>query len=115
MLLNDAWSLVWDGRSLALDRGSMDLSAFSPDFRRTAVAPLPESESFADGLDLRVFLDRSIVEVFALDGEVVLTSLLLPSGTIRKLRLHASGDAAVTHLHHWPLLSIWAARPAEEP
>lgn len=58
-------------------------------------------------LKLQVFLDRSVLEVFANDT-VCITKVLPPLAGDGTLSLHAeAGPARVTELRAWPLRTIW--------
>jgi len=65
----------------------------------------------SDGrLRLRVFVDRSSVEVFASGGRVVLTDRVFPAPTSRRVALEAKGGAArVVSLRAWPLADVATA------
>jgi fructan beta-fructosidase len=55
-------------------------------------------------LVVRVVVDRSSVELFADDGEVVLTALVFPSVTATGLALFSKGGPVrAVHLRSWPL------------
>jgi sucrose-6-phosphate hydrolase SacC (GH32 family) len=57
---------------------------------------------------LHIFLDRSSVEVFANDGETVLTDRIYPSPGSDGLELFSnSGDSQIQSLTIWKLGSIW--------
>ena len=77
-------------RHITLDRSAPGTSDFSPRFSPRHTAPLPD-ELAGEPLDLRIFVDRSSVEVFAADGAVTLTDLVLPEGgtaTFRDVAVH---------------------------
>jgi sucrose-6-phosphate hydrolase SacC (GH32 family) len=57
---------------------------------------------------LHIFLDRSSVEVFANDGETVLTDRIYPSpGSIGFEVYSDAPDARISSLSIWKLGSIW--------
>lgn len=59
-------------------------------------------------LRLRVFIDRSSVEVFANEGRVVLSSRVFPGDDWDGMALFTCGGAAwLQSLTIWPLQSIW--------
>lgn len=66
-------------------------------------APLPASDG---PLELRVFVDRSSIEVFTADGTVVLTTLVYPLGETTGFELAAPEDVTFDATL-WPLRSIW--------
>ncbi len=62
-------------------------------------------------LDLRILVDNSIVEVFAEDGERVLTDLVYPATGSNGLKVFAeSGTATVESLAVYQMRSIWTSR-----
>jgi beta-fructofuranosidase len=66
--------------------------------------PLPE----ADILSLRVFIDRSSLEVFVNQGEACLTSRIYPTDGQRSVTLFAEGGLAqFGAAQAWELESIW--------
>ncbi|HTV03283.1 MAG TPA: GH32 C-terminal domain-containing protein, partial [Luteitalea sp.] len=64
-----------DRRELSIDRRNSRLGASPPGYAERHVAPLRASAQ----VPVRVVFDRTIVEVFALDGEVVMTERLWPT------------------------------------
>ena len=91
-----------DGR-LILDRTRSGNADFSRAFPAAHSAPL----ATRDGLKLHLFLDTSSLEVFAEDGETVVTDLILPTGTERKLKLASEKSPRVKRLEIWELNSAW--------
>jgi fructan beta-fructosidase len=87
--------------SIFVDRTSSGHSAFSPAFAARHSAPLP----LADGqLKLRVFVDANSVEVFANDGERVLTEQIFPDPGSTGAQLYArQGTVEVTAADWWRL------------
>ena len=62
--------------------------------------PLPA----ADRLALRIFIDRSSVEVFVNEGESCLSSRIYPQEAQRQLLMFANnGDATLSSGGYWPL------------
>jgi fructan beta-fructosidase len=81
------------GRRLAVDRARSGHVGFQATFAGRHEAPL----RLADGLcRLRLLLDESSLEVFAQDGEAVITSLLFPTTGRRVLSLSAGGAGTPT-------------------
>jgi sucrose-6-phosphate hydrolase SacC (GH32 family) len=63
-----------------------------------------------------VFVDWSSVEVFAANGEVVVTDQIFPAPESDGVALYARGGAArLVSLDAWPLNSIWRTAGAREP
>ena len=57
---------------------------------------------------MRILVDRTSVEAFGNDGEVVIPSCFLPDDNNRRLELFATGGVAeVVALDIWPLHSAW--------
>lgn len=66
--------------------------------------PLPEG----DILSLRIFIDRSSLEIFVNQGEACLTSRIYPTAGDRRLSLFAEGGRAQFEpITGWQLASIW--------
>ena len=58
-------------------------------------------------LTLRIFIDRSVLEVFANDT-VCVTKIIAPLDARTTLRIHAGGGSAVAkRIQAWPLKTIW--------
>jgi len=59
-------------------------------------------------LTLHIFFDHSVVEVFANDGEVVMSAQLFPDEKDNLIRLFGTdGAVLIDHLQYWPLKSAW--------
>jgi fructan beta-fructosidase len=57
---------------------------------------------------LHIFLDRSTIEVFANEGETVLTDRIYPSPGSDGFEIYSeSADAQIALLNIWKLSSIW--------
>lgn len=60
------------------------------------------------GLDLRILVDASSIEVFGADGQVVLTDQIFPDSTSTGVSAFATGGtASLDDLRAWTLKSIW--------
>jgi len=79
-------------RTLFIDRRRSGLSAFHDDFPALHSAPLAAQDG---RIRLRLFVDRSSVELFANDGTVVLTDQIFPTGEEMQVELFA-GDTPLT-------------------
>ncbi|MBI2384003.1 MAG: glycoside hydrolase family 32 protein [Gammaproteobacteria bacterium] len=76
-------------------------------------APLPAR---GGKVRLRILVDRSVVEVFANDGERVLTDLVYPGSESQGLELFAlDGDVRLQSLNVWRMRSVWGGAPAQIP
>jgi len=95
-------------QELILDRTRSGKGDFHGRFSGTYRAPV----RLIDGrLKLRLFVDTSSVEVFANDGETVLTSLFLPSPNPRLLSFQVSaGTLLRANFNVWKLQSAWQGR-----
>ncbi len=71
-----------------VDRRHSGYVSFSPDFATRTAAPLkhPESKS----IPIEIIVDRNSVEVFAEDGETVLTNLIFPSDASQGIAFYAA-------------------------
>ena len=89
---------------LFIDRVHSGLVSFSRDFPGRHHARL----HWTSPLKLHIFLDRSSVEIFANDGETVLTDRIYPSPGSDGMELFSeSGDSTIPSLTIWKLGSIW--------
>jgi sucrose-6-phosphate hydrolase SacC (GH32 family) len=57
-------------------------------------------------LNLRVFLDRSVMEVFA-NETVCFTKTVLPMEASYTLLVRSDGPANLKQLRAWPMKTIW--------
>jgi sucrose-6-phosphate hydrolase SacC (GH32 family) len=91
---------------LLVDRRKSGAVDFDADFARSIhTAPLAQK---SDGLKLHIFVDWSSIEIFAEDGQVILTSLVLPKNPYNKILFYAEeGAVRVKNLDIWALKSIW--------
>jgi fructan beta-fructosidase len=95
---------------LFVDRRASGRVDFSPDFApHLSTAPLSLSAGTErSSVSLRVFVDRSSLEVFADDGRVVITESIFPHSEYNGLELYAKGGAvALNRLDVWEIRSIW--------
>ncbi len=92
-----------EGR-LTLDRTQSGQVNFHPKFSGAHEAPVRLTEG---RLRLHVFLDASSVELFASDGETVLTDLILPTGVRRQLELTSETNSGARQVR---ALKIWELR-----
>ena len=109
-LYSDAehWTEIGMDRSamiLYVDRTKAQGIEAPANFSARTEAPLAARRTF----DLHVVVDRSSVEVFAQDGTVAMTNLILPKGTeIRVEMFRGGGKGAVKASGRlWPLRPIW--------
>lgn len=90
---------------LRLDRRRSGETAFHPAFARIMEAPLRVRDG---NVTLHVWCDASCVEVFANEGEAVLTALVFPPPEAVEWGLFSTGGPVrVRRLEAWSLRSIW--------
>ena len=99
-----------DPAEVFVDRTRSGNTTFHERFPGRHAAPLrPETKT----VRLHVFVDWSSVEVFANDGEVVLSERIFPSAESDGIEIFAEGgDAAVRSLQIWRIQSIWGEENA---
>lgn len=92
-----------DGK-LELDRRKSGQVDFSDRFASVEQAPLDVQNGI---IKLRIFVDKSIVEVFANEGERVITDLIFPTKSTGSIELFSEGGSAVFEaVTMWPLKSV---------
>jgi fructan beta-fructosidase len=96
-------------RRYELDRSRSGRVEFSPAFSRLQIAPMPASGGQASDaqLGLRVFLDRSSIEIFVNDGETVLTDQIFPQHPYTSVILSADRGIDLRSGTAYDLQSIW--------
>ena len=93
-----------ESNEVFVDRTRSGQVSFSPEFPGRYKAKLRQSSR----VRLHVFLDRSSVELFVNDGEVVLTNRIYPSPGSDGIELYSeAGRGKVLSLSIWKLGSIW--------
>lgn len=90
--------------TLFIDRMQAGHVDFDPEFARVHMAPLKPLDGV---IRLRIFVDRTSVEVFANDGLVVMTDLIFPTGDNLELELFANGGEA--HVNSLEVFVLQAA------
>ncbi|MDD9271665.1 GH32 C-terminal domain-containing protein [Paenibacillus sp. GCM10023248] len=90
---------------LAVDRTRSGAASFEKGFAEIMTAPV----ALKNGkLKLRLYVDESSLEVFANDGEAVVTSLIFPDPTSSELMLTAAGEGvSLESAHFYPLRTVW--------
>ena len=79
------------GRTLSFDRRESGITNFSQDFPAVTTAPVYTHDGH---MDLRIFIDRSSIEVFANGGRGVMTNLVFPTTPYSTLSVSATGGNA---------------------
>ncbi len=78
--------------TLTFDRRKSGVTDFSQDFPAVTVAP---TFSYDDStLKLRIFVDRSSIEVFEADGKFAMTNLVFPTAPYNRISFSADGGKA---------------------
>jgi len=91
--------------TLFVDRTRSGDVSFSKDFPGRYSTTLHNTKR----VKLHIFVDRSSVEVFANDGEKVMTDRVYPPPGSTGIDLYSTGGAGkVVSLTVWPLASIWS-------
>ncbi len=80
-----------EAHTLSFDRRNSGRTDFSDDFPAVTIAPTFETGS---SISLRIFVDRSSIEVFGDDGRFVMTNLVFPSSPYTTLGVSAAGGNA---------------------
>ena len=90
--------------TLFVDRTKSGDVSFSKDFPGRFSTTLSSTKR----VKLHIFVDRSSVEVFANDGEKVVTDRIYPPPESTEIEVYSTGGTAkVVSLRMWPLQSIW--------
>ena len=91
-------------KEVFVDRTHSGQVSFAPEFPGRYKAALRQSSR----VKLHIFLDRSSLEVFVNDGEMVLTDRIYPSPGSEGIELYSNGgQGKVLSLSIWKLGSIW--------
>ena len=98
--------------TLEVDRTRSGRSDFHPAFAGVHTAPLRVDRG---RLQLRLLVDVSSVEVFAQNGETVLTDLVLPESSDLRVHLSAEGAARALQVRSASLWALRAAPPLNKP
>lgn len=85
--------MVYDpaGHTISFDRRKSGIVDFSEDFPAVTMAPTFETNR---KISLRIFIDKSSIEVFGNNGEFVMTNLVFPTKPYSQLSLSAVGSNA---------------------
>ena len=78
-------------RTFSFDRTESGLTDFSQDFPAKVSAPTLRN---SNGQSIRIFVDRSSIEVFDTDGNFVMTNLVFPTEAYSTVSLAADGGKA---------------------
>ncbi len=87
--------------TLSFDRRESGIVDFSQDFPAVTVSPTFENDN---KISLRIFVDKSSIEVFGNDGNFVMTNLVFPTTPYTTLAVSAKGgNARITNLSIFPI------------
>ena len=78
--------------TLSFDRRESGLTDFSKDFPAVTCCPTFETDG---SVSLRLFIDRSSVEIFGDDGRFSMTNLVFPTESYTTLSISAKNTKAV--------------------
>jgi len=88
---------------LSFDRTQSGIVDFSQDFPSVTVAP---THNAGGKLGLRIFIDRSSIEVFECDGRFAMTNIVFPNEPYSTLTVKADGGkASISNLKIYSLKS----------
>ena len=94
-------------QNLFFDRSHSGVTGFNKDFAARTEAPLRLN---GDRLNLRIFVDRCSVEVFANDGQIAMTNLVFPEPGAQGIELYANnGQSGPATFRLLPVSSIQRA------
>ena len=87
-----------------LDRTHSGETSFSPDFPGRHTAKLEKNSS----IKLHIFIDRSSVEIFANDGERVISERIYPHPGSDGIEFYSNGSGGkIVNFKMWPLKTTW--------
>ncbi|MDU0205404.1 GH32 C-terminal domain-containing protein [Paenibacillus sp. MAH-36] len=94
-----------DAKKLTIDRTHSGITSFEKGFAEQMSAPM----KLRDGkLKLHFFVDEGSLEVFANDGEAVISSLIFPDATSNRLELTATkGNVTLDNARFYPMGTVW--------
>jgi fructan beta-fructosidase len=94
-------------QKLFIDRSGCINNSFSKDFASLSRYETPLA-SVKGKIKLHIFFDKSIVEVFANDGEAVMTAQVFPDEKDNGLELFSDGNATqFESVKFWKIKSVW--------
>ena len=101
-------TIRWDGadRKLTVDRSKVIQQFIHPDFDTEPSITIPYENSAAS-IDIRLILDRSLIEVFIMSGEYTLTSQIFPDGHLKAIETRTSSEVDIVKMQTFNLDSIW--------
>lgn len=100
------------GLQLQLDNGPDDARPITLGYNRAELQVLDAKAPLSlkpgeNKLNLRIFMDRSVLEVFA-DETVCITKIISPFNLEPELKISAEGGkASAKQVEAWPMKTIW--------
>ena len=91
-------------QTMYLDRTNSGDVAFDANFPSVERAPVRLQNGT---LTLDIFIDNSIIEVFANGGEQTITDLVFPTGQTARAETFSTGGTASFNFQAWVISSIW--------
>jgi fructan beta-fructosidase len=96
-----------DVPELFVDRRKSRAGPAHKEYRARHAGPV----RWIDGrLSIRLLFDRSVVEVFANDGETVITDRVYPTSPLDRIEWIGGGSSTGARATMWELASVWGAR-----
>lgn len=87
-------------RTVSFNRTESGITDFAPSFPAVTTAPVLYKSKM---LTLRIFVDRSSIEIFGNDGRLAMTNLVFPTAPYSTLTLESDGNANIRDLKVFPL------------
>ena len=103
---NEETIIQYVNGKLQLDRRKSGDVSFSDRFASVEEAPLSPKNGV---IKLHIFVDKSVVEVFANDGERVITDLIFPNEQVGNIELFAEGGTA-----EFRNVTVWQLKSAQK-
>lgn len=105
---NDGESVILSydtkAHTLSFDRRRSGIADFSQDFSTVTTAPTFETDG---KLSLRIFIDRSSIEVFGNGGKTVMTNLVFPTEPYSSVSVSAKGgNTRIENLKIYPIKEL---------
>lgn len=91
--LGEKVTMIYDtaAHTMSFDRRNSGVTSFSENFPAVTAAPTRENNG---KITLRIFIDRSSIELFGNDGQFVMTNLVFPNQPYSQLSVKADGGTA---------------------
>ena len=80
-------------KTFAMDRRASGIVDFSTDFPAVTIAPFHQPKAMTKTASLRIFIDRSSIEVFEGEGRFAMTNLVFPTVPYTTVSVTADGKA----------------------